>query len=85
MCEKPFIHQSAYHDVNTNFVFHEEVAKYLPKLIDKKGILNVGGKIQSIYNFAKKFNPKIKKTSGKHYFPKNISMNIKKLKKILKK
>ena len=53
--------------------------------LKKKGILNVGGKIQTIYSFAKKYNPNIKKTSGKHYFPKNISMNIGKLNKILKK
>ena len=85
MCEKPFLHKSAYYDINTNFIFHDEVAKILPKLLNKKGILNVGGKIQSIYSFAKKYNPNIKKTSGKHYFPKNISMNIGELKKILKK
>ena len=85
MCEKPFLHKSAYYDINTNFIFHEDVAGYLPKLLDQKGILNVGGKKQSIYNFAKKFNPKIKKSSGKHYYPPNISMNISKLKKILKK
>ena len=61
--------QSAYHDINTNFIFHDKVAKiYLNYLI--KGILNGGGKIQSIYNFAKKYNPNIKKTSGKHYFQK---------------
>ena len=85
MCEKPFVHKTAYYDVNTNFIFHNVVAKYLPKLLNEKGIINVGGEIQSIYNFAKKFNPKIKKASGKHYFPPNISMNINKLKKILKK
>ena len=84
MCEKPFIHSTAYDDIKTNFIFHEEVAKYLPKILNQKGVLNVGGKIQSIYDFAKKFNPKIKKTSGKNYYPRNISMNISKLQKILK-
>ena len=39
----------------------------------------------SIYEFAKKFNPKIKRESGKHYYHSNISMNVNKLKKILKK
>jgi len=85
MCEKPFNHKIAYDDIKTNFIFHEEIAKYLPKLLDQKGIINVGGKVQTIYNFAKKYNPRIKKSSGKHYFPQNISMNINKLKKILKK
>ena len=58
------------------------------KLINKKGIINIGGKSQSIYNFAKKDNPKVKKIYLKNIkdvkFPKNSSINISKLKKILK-
>ena len=84
MCEKPFLHEHAFYDVNTNFMFHEEVVKILPKILNKKGILNVGGKIQSIYSFAKKYNKDVKKKSGKNLFPKNISMNVSKLKKIMK-
>ena len=83
MCEKPFIHKSAFYDIKTNFIFQEDVAKMIPKLLNKKGILNIGGKIQSVYNFAKKYNSKIKKTSGKKIFPPNPSMNLTKLKKIL--
>ena len=84
MCERPFIHSSAFYDVKTNFIFHEEVANILPKVLNKRGILNVGGKIQTIYNFALKTNKNVKKKSGKKLFPKNPSMNIGKLKKILK-
>ena len=83
MCEKPFIHKSAFYDIKTNFIFQEDVAKMIPKLLNKKGILNIGGKIQSIYNFAKKYNNKVKKISGKKIFPPNPSMNLNKLKKIL--
>tara|TARA_B100000242_G_C43006832_1_gene467941 strand:- start:46 stop:753 length:708 start_codon:yes stop_codon:yes gene_type:complete len=85
MCEKPFNHKTAFHDIFTNFIFHDEIVKIIPKILNKKGVLNVGGKIQTVYNFAKKFNPKIQKKSGKSYFPKNISMNTNNLKKILKK
>ena len=85
MCEKPFIHKSAFYDIKTNFIFQEDVAKMIPKLLNKKGIINIGGKTQSIYNFAKTYNKKIKKTSGKKIFPPNPSMNLTKLKKILKK
>ena len=48
--------------------------------------LNIGGKTQSIYDFAKKFNPKVKKIiAPKNYkLPLNQSMNIDKLKKINK-
>jgi dTDP-4-dehydrorhamnose reductase len=83
MCEKPFIHDHAFYDVKTNFMFHEEVAKIIPKILDKKGIINVGGKIQSVFNFAKKTKKNVIKSSGKKIFPPNPSMNVSKLKKIL--
>ena len=84
MTEKPFIHKYAFHDVKTNFIFHDEVAKFIPKLLNKKGIINIGGKIQTVYNFAKKYDSKIKKVSGKKLFPPNPSMNISKLRKVIK-
>ena len=55
----------------------------IPKILNKIGILNIGGKIQTIYNFAKKSNPKVKKKSGKKIFPPNPSMSISKLRKII--
>ena len=84
MCEKPFIHEFAFHDIKTNFIFHEEVVKIIPKILDKTGILNVGGKIQSVYSFAKKTKKNVKKKSGKKLLPKNVSMNVGKLNKIMK-
>ena len=84
MCEKPFMHKHAFGDIKTNFMYHEDVIKIIPKILEKKGILNVGGKIQSVYNFAKETNSFIKKISGKNLFPPNPSMNTSKLKKIMK-
>ena len=84
MCEKPFLHKYAFNDIKTNFIFQEEVAKAIPKILDKKGISNIGGKIQSVYDFAKKNKKNVKKASGKNKFPPNPSMNISKLKKIMK-
>jgi len=88
MTEKPFVHKKAFYDFTTNFIFHDEVIKFLFKLINKKGIINLGGKTQTVYNFVKKFNPNIKKISAKKIFgshyPLNPSMNIQKLKKIIK-
>ena len=83
MCEKPFVHNYAFSDIKTNFMFHEDVVRIIPKILDKKGTINIGGKIQTIYNFAKKNNPKVKKKSGKKIFPPNPSMNISKLRKII--
>ena len=88
MTESPFVHKKAFYDFKTNFIFNDEVAKFIFKLINKKGIINVGGKIQTVYNFAKKYNPKIKKTYTKKFlgkkYPLNPSMNVSKLMKILK-
>ena len=84
MCEKPFLHEYAFHDINANFMFHEDVVKIIPKILNKTGVLNVGGKIQSIYSFAKKTNKDVKKKSGKKLFPKNVSMDVGRLNKIMK-
>ena len=84
MCEKPFLHEYAFHDINANFMFHEDVVKIIPKILNKTGVLNIGGKIQSIYSFAKKNNKNVKKKSGKKLFPKNVSMNVDRLNKIMK-
>ena len=84
MTEKPFIHKRAYVNVKTNFIYQEDAAKIILKLVNKKGIINVGGPSQSVYNFAKKYNKKIKKTYSKGEFPKRIDMNLSKLKKLIK-
>ena len=38
MTEKPFIHKKAFTNVKLNFLFHDELAKILCKVIGKKGI-----------------------------------------------
>ena len=78
MTEKPFVHKSAYANVKSNFIFHEEIAKLFLKIINKKGVINIGGKSQTIYNFAKKYNKKVKKKFSKGEFPKKMDMNLKK-------
>ena len=89
MTEKPFVHKKAFANVKTNFMYHEEVSKILFKLINQKGILNVGGKPQYIFDFARKENIKVKKTFLKKNsnlgIPFNSTVNLLKLKKILKK
>ena len=84
MTEKPFIHKKAYANVKSNFIFQDEVAKLILKVLKKKGIINIGGPSQSVYKFAKKFNTKIKKIYSKGEFPKRTDMNLDKLKKIIK-
>ena len=87
MTEKPFIHKFAYKNLITNFIFQEEIVKILPRLYSKKGIINIGGKPQSVFKFARKYDTKIKgnllKKKNKT-IKVNNSMNIRKFNKIIK-
>ena len=85
MTEKPFLHKKAYINLKSNFMFHEELVKILPKIINQKGILNVGGRSQSVFSFAKKNNYKVKgiKAKKKLNFPLNQTMSLAKLKRII--
>ena len=67
MTEKPFLHKKAFTDLKTNFMFHDELSKNLLKLIKYKGVINVGGKTQTVFNFAKKIIKKLKR-----YLQKNL-------------
>ena len=84
--EKPFVHKGAFKDFYTNFIFHEDLIPKILKVIDQRGIINIGGKSQSVYNFIKKYNPRIKKYSAKKILgknaPLNIAMNISKFRKL---
>ena len=83
MTEKPFLHKKAYSNLKSNFMFHEDLVKILPKVLNQKGILNVGGKSQSVYSFAKSNYKKVKKiNANKKKLPLNQTMNLSKLKKI---
>ena len=86
MTEKPFLYKKAFSNLKTNYMFHEDLVKMLPKLINRKGIINVGGKTQSVYSFAKFQDKSIKKIKAKQndLMPLNQTMNLTKLKKILK-
>jgi len=85
MTEEPFIHKKAFSNVKTNFIFHKEVANILFKILNCKGVLNIGGKIQSPFNFGKKYNINLKKILANKNFPPNPSMNLSKLKRVIKK
>jgi len=86
MTEKPFLYTKAFANLKSNFLFQEDLVLMLPQLINKKGIINIGGKIQSIYNFAKKYNPNVQKIKAPKNvkLPLNQSMNVGKLNKIIK-
>ena len=86
MTEKPFAHDTAFTNLKTNFMFHEDLAEILPKIINETGIINIGGKSQSVYNFVKKYNKLVKKSklNKDSKLPLNQTMNLSRLKKYLK-
>tara|TARA_Y100000591_G_C21783225_1_gene672317 strand:- start:531 stop:1226 length:696 start_codon:yes stop_codon:yes gene_type:complete len=79
MTEKPFVHKFAFNNVKSNFIFHDEFAKIFLKLIDKKGVINIGGKTQTIFKFAKKSNIKVKGIKSSGQLPLKMDMNLKKM------
>jgi len=85
MTEKPFTHNYAFTNVKSNFIFHDQFAKLFIKLIHLKGIINIGGKSQTIFEFAKKHNKNIKKKTSKGELPLKMYMNLKRLNSFLKK
>ena len=83
MTEKPFLYKKAYTNLKTNFMFHEDLAKVFFKLINKKGVINIGGKSQSVYKFAKKYNKDTEKGKlNNSSLPLNSTMNIVKFRKL---
>ncbi len=84
MTENPFVHKSAFTNVKTNFIFHEDFAKIFLKVIHYRGVLNIGGKTQSIYKFAKKYKKNVSKKRSKGELPSKMDMSLKKVKRVLK-
>ena len=85
MTEKPFLYKYAYTNLKTNFMFHQDLVKVFFKFINKRGVINVGGPVQSVYNFAKKSSKNVKKKvlkPKKGTLPLASTMNIRKFKKI---
>ena len=79
MTEKPFTHKYAFTNVKTNFIYHDQFAKIFIKVLKYKGIINIGGKTQTIYEFAKKGNKYVRGKKSKGELPLNIYMNLNKL------
>ena len=80
---KPFVHKSAC-NVKTNFIYHDDFIKIFLKILNKKGILNIGGKSQTVYQFARAENKNVKKIFSKGELPLKMDMSLKKISKYSK-
>lgn len=87
MNARPFPHDKAFTDVISSHMFNDEAAKITLKLLDEVGIINVGGRAQSVYDFIKDYDSNIGKISVKEIndvrVNLNSSMNIDKMKRLL--
>lgn len=82
---KPFPFDGAWTDQVGNFDYVDVISDLIIKLIKKgsNGVFNVGTERKTIYDLANQ-TKKVKPIQSPDYVPKNISMNLKKLKEELK-
>ena len=84
----PFPHERAFTDVISSHMYADEAAEVTLKLLDEVGIINVGGKAQAVYDFVVEHEPNVGKISVNEVTDvevnTNSSMNIDKMKKLIK-
>ena len=87
MNTKPFPHKKALVDMTKSLIFDDEAAKITFKLLDENGIINVGGKSQSVYEFVKESNSDVEPITLSEISDVNMatdcSMDTKKMKKAI--
>ena len=85
--ENPFPHEKALVNCYKSAIYIDEAANLILKLLNETGVINVGGKGQSVYEFVKETNSDIGELSLKDVsdvgMPVNSIMNINKLREIL--
>ena len=87
MTDYPFVHKKAVSGAFSSFIFNSKVAQMIPFVLDENGILNIGGGKREIYKFVvSQVDKSIKKISINKIknFPKDSSLNINKLKRLIK-
>ncbi len=89
MTNNPFTHSKALVDCYRSLIFDDDAAELTLSLLDEFGTINVGGDPKSIYEFMQGHNPCIEKTYLSEIknvnMPNNVTLNLDKLKGILKK
>lgn len=81
----PFPYDSAWDDVITNADYTPVISGLVIELIKNgaDGLYNVGTERKTIYELAQRTNKNVKKIVSPSHVPKNISMNISKMKNFL--
>ncbi len=85
--KKPFPHSKALIDMRKSYMFMEDAAQIVLKLLDETGIINVGGKSQSVYDFVREEDPNVMPITLSEISDVNMaddcSMNTKKMKRVI--
>jgi dTDP-4-dehydrorhamnose reductase len=85
--KKPFPHPKALIDMKKSYMFMGDAAQVILKLLNERGIINVGGKSQSVYDFVKEENPNVIPITLSEISDVNMaddcSMNTQKMKNII--
>ncbi len=81
---RPFAYEGAWIDYIGNFDYVDVIADLIIKSVLKNlsGVYNLGTELKSMYDMAKETSEP-KKTITPNYIPKNVSMDISKLKRDL--
>ena len=77
LCDIPFRHKLAFDGVYRNSITHGDVADIILKVKDECGVVNVGGKYQSVYDFVSQ-HQEVNKSSGVDIAP-SLELDTKKL------
>lgn len=85
--DKPFPHPHAATDIRKSILYNDDAASLILQLLDEEGVINVGGKAQSVYDFAKQDSPEIGRIRSTEISDVKIApdttMNVKKLKGLI--
>ena len=55
LCDIPFRHKAAFNNIYRTSITHKDAAKFILKVKDETGIINIGGPVQTVYDFVKKY------------------------------
>lgn len=83
--DKPFRYDSAWTDVKTNADYTDVISSLVIDLIklNTKGLYNVGTEEKTIYELAIRTNENVTQTLSPPHIPKNVTMDISKMKNTL--
>ena len=84
LCDIPFRHKAAFDNVYRTPITHRDAAKLILDLKDETGTINIGGNIETVYNFVKKYQeiPRVS-YKGNNSQVMSIKLDTTKLKNII--